>query len=195
MEQNVLAGREARNIAFLSRSANCQTHPQKGGTMNQSGIYLRAATLLLAGTTYSFDAQARMGGGGMSIFSGAPTAEECRVCHEDLQRFPQLETNNPGRHHDLIGTPVPEIYYSLAPDAPGGVPGDPYDCTACHTFVWDDAQLNYVIQPFRDCLLCHPASLVTGHPRRGNNVHHRTQTFQQRNCRACHGRGMGGGGR
>ena len=161
--------------------------------MNQSKICLGAAALLFAGVTISTSVQARMGGGGMSIFSGFPTEEECRVCHEDLQRFPQLETNNPGRHHDLIGTPIPENYDSLAPDAPGGVPGDPYNCTACHAFIWDDAQLNYVIQPFRDCLLCHPASLVTGHPRRGDNVHHQTQTFQQRNCRACHSRGMGGG--
>ncbi len=169
---------------------------------------LCAVSLLAVSAAYSPDGHARMGGGGMggggmggggmggggmmSIFAGFPTEAECRNCHEDLERFPQLEMPNPDRHHLLNGTPIPDPSQSKAPDAPGGIPGEPYECTSCHEFVWDDTQTHYTLKPFRDCLQCHPVYVITGSPMRSTNVHHQTETFWQRNCRACHGRGMGG---
>ena len=140
------------------------------------------------------------------IFCGDVREEICRNCHEDLEGLPMLKTTNPNRHHLLNGTPIPSLNQSKAPDAPGGTPGEPYNCLSCHSLIWRGRG---EIQPFRDCLLCHPVWRVTGPPMHGNNVHHETETFQQRRCMVCHGRpggiagdgdtttgggGMGGGG-
>ena len=117
--------------------------------------------------------------GGKSIFDGIPTETECRICHDDLDRFPMLEVSNVILHHYLIGTVVPEPGESTAPDAPGAVPGKFYECLSCHDFGND-----WSISPFRDCLQCHPVWIVTGPPGRGDNVHH--DTFGHSNCGICH---------
>ena len=112
--------------------------------------------------------------GGKSIFDGIPTTAECRICHDDLDRFPMMEVSNVVLHHNLIGTAIPEPDESTAPDAPGGVPGEPYECLSCH-------DINF-IGACRDCLQCHPVWIVTGPPGRGDNVHHDTYS----NCGICH---------
>lgn len=120
------------------------------------------------------------------IFCGDVREEICRNCHEDLEALPMLEVRNVDKHHLLYGTPIPPLNQSKAPDAPGAAAsGEPYGCFSCHNLVWSDRG---ELQPFRDCLLCHPAWRVTGHPMHGNNVHHETETFRQRECWACHGR-------
>ncbi len=198
-----------RPFPLLPAGNNRKNRSRKTLTMNQFNRKLYTALLLAFSVAYLPVSHARMGGGGrggggmggggmgggggmMSIFDGFPTEAECRNCHEDLERFPQLEIVNPDRHHRLIGTPIPDPRQSKAPDAPGGTPGEPYECTSCHEFVWDDTQTTYTLKPFRDCLQCHPVYVITGNPMMGTNVHHQTETFLQRNCRACHGRGMGG---
>jgi len=134
----------------------------------------------------------------MKIFDGPPTAPQCRNCHYNLKRFPilglYLGLRNPDRHHLLIGTTIPPISRSKAPDAIGAKnSGARYDCFSCHLIVLNTETLEHeIVEPFRNCLLCHPAWRVTGKPRRGNNVHMENNTlFLQRNCQACHGAGQG----
>ena len=133
---------------------------------------------------------------GKSIFIGAPTEPQCRNCHDDLANFSMLKTNNRDRHHMIIGSIIPAINRSKAPNAIGaGNTGTPYTCLSCHVFALDaETGARWIIEPFRDCLQCHPVHRVTGMPMRGNNVHHETQTFQQRRCFVCHNRGGMGGG-
>ena len=161
------------------------------------------ATLILAAFSTAVNAMMPC------IFCGDVREEICRNCHEDLEGLPMLRTTNPNRHHLLVGTPIPSLSRSKAPDAPGGTPGEPYHCLACHSLT-RGATGNIDIQPFRDCLLCHPVWRVTGSPMRGTNVHHETETFRQHKCWTCHSRtgglppedgattggggGMGGGG-
>ncbi len=144
----------------------------------QTGIFI--TTLILA--AFSTTVSAMM----PCIFCGDVREEICRNCHEDLEALPMLKMRNPDRHHLLIKTPIPPLSRSKAPDAPGGTPGDPYVCFSCHTLNWGDNGAD--IQPFRDCLICHPIWRVTGPPMRGNNVHHETETFRQRKCWTCHSR-------
>ena len=126
-------------------------------------------------------------GGMRSIFVGEPDEAECRNCHDNLTQFPMLLASNPDRHHLLIGTPIPMLYDSKAPDAPGGVPGEPYDCFSCHEFALDEQSMTTTLAPtFRNCLQCHPVSRVTGSPGMRTNVHHETETFQIRECEVCH---------
>ncbi len=154
---------------------------------------------------------------GMKIFDGPPTAPQCRNCHYDLERFPllglYLGLRNPDRHHLLIGTTIPPRSRSKAPDAIGATnEGGRYNCFSCHLMMPEKAaplEENFnIVEPFRDCLQCHPAWIVTGPPggmggRRGSsteseisNVHMTSEStlFNQRQCRACHTGGMGGGG-
>lgn len=148
---------------------------------------------------------------GMQIFDGPPTAPQCRNCHYDLERFPMLGLNlgirNPDRHHLLIGSIIPPISRSKAPDAVGAKDsGALYECFSCHVMKLDLVTLeNEFIEPFRDCLQCHPAWIVTGGPGgmggRGGangteseigNVHmDQNPLFLQRQCRVCHTRGGG----
>ena len=131
-------------------------------------------------------------GGGREIFVGEPDEAECRNCHDNVAQFPMLWASNPDRHHLLIGTPIPLLYESKAPDAPGGVPGEPYDCFSCHEFAWNDQTMTPgLLDTFRNCLNCHPVSRVTGSPGMGTNVHHETETFQLRECDVCHDAGEG----
>jgi hypothetical protein len=118
--------------------------------------------------------------GGKSIFDGIPTETECRICHDDLDRFPMLEYPNGRLHHNLVGTVIPEPDESTAPDAPGAVPGEFYGCLSCHYFE-DGGSLS---SSFRDCLQCHPVWIVTGPPGCGDNVHH--DTFGHSDCGICH---------
>ncbi len=163
----------------------------------RTGIF--SAILILA--AFSTSVSARM----PCIFCGDVREEICRNCHEDLEALPMLKIWNRDKHHLLIGTPIPPLSQSKAPDAPGGTSGEPYNCFSCHTLTWSGRG---DIQPFRDCLICHPVWRVTGAPMRGANVHHETETFRQRQCWTCHSRtggiaadggtsggGMGGGGR
>jgi hypothetical protein len=91
-----------------------------------------------------------------------------------MDRFPMLEVSNVFLHHYLIDTVIPEPDESTAPDAPGAVPSELYECLSCH--VMHDLS--------RDCLQCHPVWIVTGSPGRGDNVHH--DTFEHSNCGICH---------
>lgn len=163
--------------------------------MNQFNQILCVALLYAIVITYSPSGVAGMGNGGRTIFEGLPTEDQCRNCHDDLARFPQLAHVNADRHHRLVGSPVPQLGDSKAPNTPGGTPGDPYECTACHEFVWDTTQMMYVIKSFTDCLQCHPVSVVTGTPGMGTNVHHWTETFHLRECYSCHNNQMGMGWR
>ena len=136
---------------------------------------------------------------GMQIFDGPPTEAQCRNCHEDLERFPMLFTSNPNRHHLLIGTTIPPLSKSKAPDAVGAQnTGEAYNCFSCHLILPSaGSELSEefaIVQSFRNCLQCHPAWRVTGPPRRGNNVHMETnQLFLDRKCFVCHDRGGRGG--
>ena len=136
-------------------------------------------------------------GGMRSIFIGEPTEPQCRNCHDNVAEFPMLKHRNPDRHHLLIGSIIPPISQSKAPDALGAKnSGTPYNCFSCHYFATNpETGTHTITEPFRDCLQCHPVWRVTGSPMTGRNVHHFTQTFQQRRCHVCHGGGgMGGGG-
>jgi hypothetical protein len=143
---------------------------------------------------------------GFQIFNGPPTAPQCRNCHYNLKRFPTLGLNlglrNPDRHHLLIGTTIPPRSRSKAPDAIGATnAGGKYNCFSCHLMLPEQAaplEGNFaIVEPFRDCLQCHPAWRVTGGPMGGmmgggRNVHMENGAlFRQRNCQACHGAGQG----
>jgi len=145
---------------------------------------------------------------GMKIFNGPPTAPQCRNCHYNLKRFPTLGLNfglkNPDRHHLLIGTTIPPISRSKAPDAIGATnEGQAYNCFSCHLMLPETGaplQEEFeIVEPFRDCLQCHPAWIVTGGMRGGmrggsqtRNVHmDQNPLFRQRQCQACHGAGQG----
>ena len=143
---------------------------------------------------------------GKKIFNGPPTAPQCRNCHYNLDRFPTLGLNlglrNPDRHHLLIGTAIPPISRSKAPDAIGAKnEGQAYNCFSCHLILPETGtplQGEFeIVEPFRNCLLCHPAWIVTGGPMGGRmgggrNVHmDRNPLFLQRQCKACHGAGQG----
>ncbi len=134
---------------------------------------------------------------GKQIFIGEPSEPQCRTCHDDITAYPMLQKNNRDRHHQLINSTIPPLFQSKAPNAVGANnTGSPYQCLSCHVFRLDPATgERFIIEPFRNCLQCHPVSRVTGPPRRGNNVHHETQTFQQRQCFVCHTRGGMRGGR
>jgi hypothetical protein len=118
------------------------------------------------------------GSSGSGGWGGSLTEEDCRICHENLDRFPQLQDINPDKHHLLVGLEIPSSTI-----APYGNPGENYECTSCHAV----EQFNDVFQIAveRDCLQCHPIQTVTGSPR-SENVHHMTETYRQRRCNDCH---------
>ncbi len=175
--------------------------------------YIQKSLLLLYILTLASVSSTSHARGGMKIFDGSPTAPQCRNCHYNLKRFPTLGLNlgveNPDRHHLLIGTVIPPLNRSKAPDAIGAQDvGQTYNCFSCHSMLPESGiplQEEFeIVEPFRNCLLCHPAWIVTGGMgmmggRRGGgngseigNVHmDRNPLFLQRNCRACHGAGQG----
>ena len=134
-------------------------------TSRCKSMLFAVSLLFLAGAISSPWAHA----GQRSIFNGIPTEADCRICHND-QDF------NEDRHHYLIGTVIPELDESLAPDAPA-VPGEDYGCLSCHEIE------NGVFKEFRDCMVCHPVWIVTGPPGRGDNVHHNITSVS---CIDCH---------
>lgn len=101
---------------------------------------------------------------------------DCRICHgpnppagvEDIIDTTYL----PQRHHNLIGKPV-------APGsiAPNESPDGSYQCTSCHTLVWNADSGMYVFATFRDCTACHS----------GSSPHHTTVQAQSGDCQKCHG--------
>ncbi len=163
---------------------------------------LLLSTMVLAcGFVLTPDAMARMG---KSIFDGAPTEEQCRLCHGDNknQPHPVLQTVNADRHHALIGKHIEGLYYDRHDTvAPGDTSRGEYHCLTCHTTKYSEETGEMEVVLVNDCLQCHPAWSVTGNPMRGSNVHHATESFQRRQCRNCHGflssgsdgGGMGGG--
>jgi hypothetical protein len=112
-------------------------------------------------------------------WGGSLTEDDCRNCHEDLDRFPQLVDTNPDKHHILVGLQIPS--WSIAPY---GIPGENYECLSCHSVEQTEDML-FEISVIRDCLQCHPIQTVTGSPR-SENVHHMTETYRQRRCNDCH---------
>lgn len=117
-------------------------------------------------------------------WGGSLTEDDCRNCHEDLKRFPQLEDTNPDKHHILVGLNIP--WWTVAPY---GNSGEDYDCFSCHSVDQIDDSV-FEIPVIRDCLECHPSRTVTGY---SGNVHHQTPTARARQCGACHGWGSYGG--
>jgi len=135
-------------------------------------LYFAVSLLFLAGAISPSFAHASA----RSIFDGVPTETSCRICHDDLERFPELEDSNVNLHHNLIYTVVPELNESKAPDTPNAVPGEVYECISCHD----------TFQPgWRDCLQCHPVWIVTGPPGRGENIHHNNVSGPD-SCVICH---------
>lgn len=120
-------------------------------------------------------------------YGGTPTEAQCRVCHEDLKRFPLLKYRNPDKHHLLLGSKIPSPTI-----APNGIPGQTYQCLSCHT--GQQIGSSFQIDVVRNCLQCHPARTVTGSPR-SENVHHRTDTYRQFRCSVCHSDWGGSWGR
>ncbi|MBI4792388.1 MAG: hypothetical protein HY789_06630 [Deltaproteobacteria bacterium] len=118
------------------------------------------------------------GWGGVTGGDGLPTEADCRVCHDDLLRFPVLEKSNVDKHHLLVGSLIVEP--TAPPDA---VLADTYECLTCHPLVWDADIPGYTVSLFRDCLVCHPVATVSGPPRMtGTNRHHELGY----SCSVCH---------
>jgi mono/diheme cytochrome c family protein len=133
---------------------------------------------------FSSQAEAR-GMMGKSIFNGAPSTDQCQKCHGDGENFPHplLQEPNMNKHHFRIGTPIEGLANGRHDSvAPGDISSGEYGCLSCH-----GVDGKFVATVVRDCLNCHLASSVTGHPRRGSNVHHSTDAFYKRDCSACHG--------
>lgn len=139
---------------------------------------LLAGLLLLgpepAGAQYLGGSEPGTGGDGL------PTEADCRVCHEDLGRFPMLETNNVNKHHLLVGSAA------VLPTAPpGSEGGDSYDCLFCHPPLTDPETGFYTVTLYRDCLACHPVETVSGRSQmKSSNRHHELGY----NCIVCHER-------
>lgn len=127
--------------------------------------------------------------GMMEIFDGEPTAVQCRNCHDNLAEFPMLKYRNPDKHHLLVGSIIPSISESKAPDAIGATnTGASYNCFSCHQLavVNPDTGERNITEPFRNCLECHPIWRVTGSPATRKNVHKETETTRQQKCYVCH---------
>ena len=116
----------------------------------------------------------RMDGGG----GGSITEDDCRLCHEDLQRFPGLINTNPDKHHLLVGQEIQQPTI-----APYETSGANHECLSCHLTEQVDV-MDFQVSVERDCLQCHPVETVTGRPR-GENVHHDLDSYR---CRDCHSR-------
>jgi len=110
------------------------------------------------------------GGGGMNIFD-EPTEAACRVCHDDLEKFPMLLAPNPDKHH------AAEV---LCVEPCGA---DCWECLDCHTLVLNqDLGANVVSDT--DCLGCHDVATIQGSPG-SSNRHHDTESAAT-SCSICH---------
>ncbi|MCB2180579.1 MAG: hypothetical protein KQH63_00960 [Desulfobulbaceae bacterium] len=144
-----------------------------------SNIFARMSTSEADTTTSSWGNNSTSYGGGSPYWDDT-IESECRFCHEDLDRFPQLDDTNPNKHHLLTGKLVePPVI------APYASEGDTYECSSCHGLTWSESTSSLTIEVIRDCLQCHPVETVTGSPHTDNR-HHRTETFYQFNCTICH---------
>lgn len=107
---------------------------------------------------------------------GSVSADDCRFCHEDLDRFPWLLNTNTDKHHLLIGQEITGI--SIVPFQTSGTQ---YECLSCHSVQQTDVN-SFEISVERDCLQCHPKETVTGSPRTAN-LHHTLSSYV---CSDCH---------
>jgi len=123
---------------------------------------------------------------GRSILTDPVTEEQCRACHGDSneQPHPLLQISNANRHHLKVWEPIIglTIYETVAPgDTTAGV----YTCPTCHTRPNPESgQIEMFLT--RDCLICHTEPTITGTPSSGENVHHYTEAFYNRDCEQCH---------
>jgi hypothetical protein len=145
-------------------------------------ITLFAATLFFAHIAEASKRSSRyssLSSYGMSGYGGGDpviTEKDCRLCHEDLQRFPRLKNTNPDKHHLFLNKDI------LQPtSAPYITSGYKYECFTCHSLAQTD---DIALQAFviRDCLQCHPIKMVSGSPRT-ENVHHKLSSYR---CSDCH---------
>lgn len=101
---------------------------------------------------------------------------DCRICHGPNPPAGVADiidtTLVPDRHHNLINETIPAVTV-----APGGTPGDIYECVSCHSLVWNEADQMFVFATFRDCTACHS----------GGSPHHSTAQAQSGDCQTCHG--------
>jgi len=107
---------------------------------------------------------------------GSITEDDCRFCHEDLDRFPRLINTNPDKHHLFVGKEIPQT--TIAPYATSS---NNYECLSCHIIEQTDVT-DFQISVERDCLQCHPIKTVSGSPR-SDNVHHDLLYYR---CNDCH---------
>jgi hypothetical protein len=116
---------------------------------------------------------------GMTCYGGGDpviTEKDCRLCHEDLQRFPGLKNTNPDKHHLFLNKEIQQ-----PTSAPYIASGSQYECLSCHSMAQTDdiSSQAFVI---RNCLQCHPIEMVSGSPRT-ENVHHKLSSYR---CSDCH---------
>jgi hypothetical protein len=146
--------------------------------MSKSGGFLLQVAALVFVTAAESGAGQQYGGGsaggGMSLFD-TPSEAACRVCHDDLYRYPTLKVLNREKHHQFVGQPV------VLPTAPvGATLSGIYECNSCHQITQTTA--GSAMSPFRDCLYCHKVTTVTGSQSTGTNRHH----FMWLDCAMCH---------
>lgn len=119
-----------------------------------------------------------------TLFGQMETAD-CRNCHSPTPppNIPVDPTSLVDRHHLLV-------QQAVIPDgtaAPGGVPGQLYQCQSCHVLRFNPTTRFFEFtQNHRDCLACHraitdPQGNVVG------TVHHATPRAQGGDCVGCHG--------
>lgn len=131
-------------------------------------IFAHVAAAATRSSTYS--SSSSYGGGDPVI-----TEKDCRLCHEDLQRFPGLKNTNPDKHHLLLGKEI--LQPTIAPYVTGGYK---YECLSCHNIEQTDVT-GYQTSVIRDCLQCHPIKTVSGSPGT-ENVHHKLSSYRCSNC-------------
>ncbi|MBA3007999.1 MAG: hypothetical protein KKB91_04830 [Proteobacteria bacterium] len=115
------------------------------------------------------------GGGGYGGGDRAIIEKDCRLCHEDLPRFPGLKNTNPDKHHFLLGKEIAQP--TIAPYVTGGYK---YECLSCHN-IERTVVTGYQTSVIRDCLQCHPIKTVSGSPG-AENVHHKLSSYRCSNC-------------
>jgi hypothetical protein len=145
-------------------------------------ITLFTATLFFAHVAVASKRSSRyssLSSDGMNGYRGPDsviTEKDCRLCHEDLPRFPRLKNTNPDKHHLFLGKDIQQ-----PTSAPYITSGYKYECLSCHNIEQTDV-MNFQTSVIRDCLQCHPIKTVSGSPRT-ENVHHKLSSYR---CSDCH---------
>lgn len=136
-------------------------------------FFAHVATAATRSSTYSSSSSY----GGSSYGGGDPviTEKDCRLCHEDLPRFPGLKNTNPDKHHLLLGKEIAQP--TIAPYVTGGYK---YECLSCHN-IERTVVTGYQTSVIRDCLQCHPIKTVSGSPGTEND-HHKLSSYRCSNC-------------